>query len=348
MSQPLPLRPPEGTNPGPPLLGPSPSALVPLPHAAHAQRVTHLWKPLHDYREGIAGEREPYFEGYPRRAYRPQFSLGWDHLPKAEAFALATMLLTPGPLYFAPYSLNGAPLPYVFEVNLLSDVPDFDDLTTAHRPISLAMDGVKVWPIGGPCYGLIRIDPDGGRVYHLGPVPGLVTITYESINAALYYGDQIIFITPNIITGLGSTTWYYPASDNRPHFVRYVAPFPSYTVSCPVPAPVPPPPAVPVLACGETFALTGPAITQRDFELGPAGGWVRVDYNMLTHPDMIELEYEGEPVARTNGFVSGSGFLEWLYPAAPGRSTVLRVRVLTMDSRVGSNWTFTVHCPVAP
>ena len=175
----VPLRPLSGDYPGPPLLGETAGTAAPIHYAEHAHPVTLRWVPVHSYRTLNDQTRRPFWRGSERRAYRPVFSIGWNHLPQPDAAAILQILGTEGTVFFAPYSDGlGDPQPALIEVNVLGELPDEDDLRTMRRPLVIEFEGVEVYPLGpdpapAPAYG--APPEDGGSAPVEGdptPAPG--------------------------------------------------------------------------------------------------------------------------------------------------------------------------------
>lgn len=222
----LPLR-PAGGYPGPPLIGLDGGALSALQYAEHSNPVRARWRPLHEWIEAGDGSVEPFYLGRTQRAYRPFFSLGWNHLLPASAHALIDLLLSGEQILFAPYSDgSGNPVPAAFEVNLLTEVPDYDDLRTMRRPITLEFEGVAVIETAGeapePCGGVTNSGGSGvtSTVHSLGPNPGTVTLLYEMYTAQdqadILYNGVVVATTGGPVSGSGTLTFEYAAEAGQP------------------------------------------------------------------------------------------------------------------------------------
>jgi hypothetical protein len=110
------------------------------------------------------------------------------------------------------------------------------------------------------------------------------------------------------------------------------------------------------LKCGSSFSGSL-GITAMVANLGNKAGKVRIQYEMYTIPDRMDIRYRGNWVASTgtplgiggypsctvspNGFVSGSNVLEFNYD--PSLSKIVEVYVSGCNS--GTAWNINIECP---
>lgn len=95
--------------------------------------------------------------------------------------------------------------------------------------------------------------------------------------------------------------------------------------------------------CGVATPSGGNGVTETAHALGSNSGVVTVSYNMFSQPDQMDIFYEGNLVATTGGFVSGSGTLSFYY-AGPPRAGTCMIRMT--GSGEGTAWNYTLNCPV--
>lgn len=144
----IPVRPGQiAPDVGPPLLGFAEDELAELPFTSYGGNVPR-WAPVHDWREYGAGKKEPVFNGVVTRAYRARFTLDWQQLEDWITPSILEALFTCSELWFAPYSDgDGAASPQAFEVNVLGEIADAQDLLTRRRPLSIELESVYVFTV---------------------------------------------------------------------------------------------------------------------------------------------------------------------------------------------------------
>jgi hypothetical protein len=112
----------------------------------------------------------------------------------------------------------------------------------------------------------------------------------------------------------------------------------------PTPPPPPPPPPPPnTLQCGQTNDTGGGAYTEKLHEMGSKAGQVTVSYDMYGYPDRIDVYYQNQLLATSNGFVSNRGALNFYYTPVGG---VTQIKVVMSSESSGTNWEYLVNCPV--
>ncbi len=85
-------------------------------------------------------------------------------------------------------------------------------------------------------------------------------------------------------------------------------------------------------------------VSIKNYELGDQSGRVDINYDMVYAKDMLELYYDGELVASTNGLVSGKNKVSWNYIAVKGKPTRCMVK-LTPGPDPTTIWKYTLYCP---
>ena len=78
-------------------------------------------------------------------------------------------------------------------------------------------------------------------------------------------------------------------------------------------------------------------------DLGTAAGWVRLTCNMYTIKDKTDVYYDGDLVATTGDYVSGTGTIWFWYDGPQNGPDVCEVQV--GGPRSGTGWDYTLHCP---
>jgi len=77
--------------------------------------------------------------------------------------------------------------------------------------------------------------------------------------------------------------------------------------------------------------------------LGNSPGKVIITYDMFTQKDRMDVYYDNELVASTNKLVSEQGYLEFNFPALPGKPKYCRIVMTAPES--GTAWTYFLYCP---
>jgi hypothetical protein len=77
--------------------------------------------------------------------------------------------------------------------------------------------------------------------------------------------------------------------------------------------------------------------------LGDNPGKVVINYDMFAIVDKMDVYYDNQLVASTNQFVSGTGILEFNYPATPEKPKNCKIVLSAPDP--GTNWQYMLHCP---
>ncbi|OBR67749.1 hypothetical protein A7K91_08420 [Paenibacillus oryzae] len=113
----------------------------------------------------------------------------------------------------------------------------------------------------------------------------------------------------------------------------------------PVPPPPPPPPPPPnTLQCGLANNSGGGARTEKDHEMGNKAGNVVITYDMYGVADQMDVYYQGQLLASTNGEVQNKGSLRFHYSPVGG---VTQIKVIMSSSAgAGTSWQYLVNCPV--
>lgn len=101
------------------------------------------------------------------------------------------------------------------------------------------------------------------------------------------------------------------------------------------------PPPIPIEPCGVAAQSGGFEVKVTPHNMGSTPGTVRLCYNMLNQPDKIEITHNGNIVATTGGFVSGTGSLEFFYNATGDKFVV----VTATGSEAGTLWCYFIGCP---
>lgn len=94
--------------------------------------------------------------------------------------------------------------------------------------------------------------------------------------------------------------------------------------------------------CPVTVYGQGKTITETYVDLGTQSGEARIEYNIPRGSASIDVYYAGTRRATTNGRISGSGYLSFLFDAAEAQNNKAMVRVRQTD---GTTWFITARCP---
>ena len=78
-------------------------------------------------------------------------------------------------------------------------------------------------------------------------------------------------------------------------------------------------------------------------KLGNNPGTVTIQYHMENIPDQMDVYYDGQLVATTNGLVSGEGTISWVYTPQNGKPDFCIV-IMTAPND-GTSWTYYIRCP---
>ncbi|ALA07171.1 putative major virion structural protein [Brevibacillus phage SecTim467] len=112
----------------------------------------------------------------------------------------------------------------------------------------------------------------------------------------------------------------------------------------PLPPPPPPPPPPPnTLQCGHLNDTGGGRITEKYHEMGDKSGSVRIDYDMYGYPDRIDVFYQSQLLASSNGYVVNKGQVNFSYAPVGG---VTQIKVIISSDSDGTSWEYMVNCPV--
>jgi hypothetical protein len=95
--------------------------------------------------------------------------------------------------------------------------------------------------------------------------------------------------------------------------------------------------------CDAAVKSGAQGITTTQHELGARSGWVIIKYDMLTVPDNIKVYYDDIIVAQSNGFVSGTGNIQFKYHAVPGKPSFCIVSISAPDE--DTQWEYRLNCP---
>ncbi len=111
----------------------------------------------------------------------------------------------------------------------------------------------------------------------------------------------------------------------------------------PIPPPPPPPPPPPnTIQCGVQNDTGGGRYTEKFHELGTVTGTVKIDYDMYSAPDRMDVYYQNQLLATTNGEVMNKGSLSFSYRPVNG---VTQIKVVITNTAGNSNWEYMVNCP---
>ena len=100
----------------------------------------------------------------------------------------------------------------------------------------------------------------------------------------------------------------------------------------------------PATACDfESSKEGGQGQTVTKHDLGNSAGVVNISYHMLAAPDKMDVYYDGQLVASTNGLVQFDGFLSFKYIPLMGKPNYCIV-VMTAPEN-DTQWNYTVNCP---
>jgi hypothetical protein len=94
------------------------------------------------------------------------------------------------------------------------------------------------------------------------------------------------------------------------------------------------------IPCNSRTESGGEGVTRNNHDLGENPGLTTISYIMYSVPDKLEVIYEGNIVASTNLFVSGTGSLTFNYQ--PNHDTFCTVIV---TGKSGTDWKYTMECP---
>ena len=95
--------------------------------------------------------------------------------------------------------------------------------------------------------------------------------------------------------------------------------------------------------CDNMVQSGGQGQTTTNHELGNASGVVRIEYDMRSIPDEIEVFYDNRLVASSNGLTSGVGSLSFNYRSQSGKPTYCTVKMSAPQD--GTAWTYLLNCP---
>lgn len=98
----------------------------------------------------------------------------------------------------------------------------------------------------------------------------------------------------------------------------------------------------PVVPCGTQTNSGGEGITTTIHNLGSTPGVVNINFDMFAIMDSLDVFYQGNIVASTNGPVSGPGTLTFNYNPT---NNIFNITVV-VTGPVGTSWNYTVNCPV--
>lgn len=115
--------------------------------------------------------------------------------------------------------------------------------------------------------------------------------------------------------------------------------------------PLPPPPTTPppnTQPCNTDTHSGGMGITETKHFLGPRPGRVRLNYNTFREPDRIIVYYKGRKLGATDGFVPGTGGVEFNWNPPPNGSPndyVVAVEVTGAPGSGSTRWRYNLGCP---
>lgn len=116
-------------------------------------------------------------------------------------------------------------------------------------------------------------------------------------------------------------------------------------------SPAPSPPTTPppnTQPCNTETHSGGKGITETKHFLGARPGRVRLNYNTFREPDRIIVYYKGRKLAATDGFVPGTGEVEFNWnppPNGPPNDYVVTVEVTGTPGSGSTEWRYNLGCP---
>lgn len=99
-----------------------------------------------------------------------------------------------------------------------------------------------------------------------------------------------------------------------------------------------------VIPCNtQTTENGGQGYHENTHFLGDSPGKVRIQFDMYNQKDKMDVYYDNQLVASTNGVVAGLGTLEFTYSALSGKPKYCTIIMTAPES--GTSWEYYLACP---